>query len=142
MHLHVFYSFVVFVICMCSSIVFQWVSSLLLPNGCNVIRSLILCVISLLPGATWNTTGKVEPVCLMCEGDSCVLLFPFCCLTAVFYLLTTGNAWNITASEYCISTSSSDTVTEVLCVAVFSFLPPQWVSHTLYDMPQWCVHCQ
>ena len=60
-------------------------------------------------------------------------------LTAVFCLHTTGNAWNITASEYCIPASSSNTVTEVLCVAVFSFLPPQWVSPTLYDMPQLCV---
>ncbi len=69
-----FNSFVVVVaICMCSSLVFQWVSSSLAPNGCNVIHSLILCVISLLPGVTWNTTGECEPcLSVMCEVITCV----------------------------------------------------------------------
>ena len=126
-------SFVVVVICMCSSLVFQWVSSLLLPNGCNVIHSLILCVISLLPGATWNTTGEHEPVCLMWEGDSCVSLFPFShCLTAVFYLHTTGNAWNITASEYCTPTSSSNTVRIMVVMCCCFLLPPTSVGESDY----------
>ena len=65
-------------------------------------------------------------------------------LTAVFSLHTTGNACNITDGEYCIPTSSSDIVLLLwlLCVAVFSFLPLQSVSPSLFNMLQWCVRCQ
>ena len=61
-----------------------------------------------------------------------------CFPSPMFSLLTTGNEWKITASEYCIPTSSSNTVTKLLCVAVFSF-PPQLVSPTLPYASMMCA---
>ena len=55
-------------------------------------------------------------------------------------LHTSGNACNITGSEYCIPTSSSDNVLLLwLCVAVFSFLLSQEVSPTLPHAPMVCA---
>ena len=50
-------------------------------------------------------------------------------LTAMFCLLATGNAWNITDSEYCIPTSFSNTVTSVMCCC---FLLPTSVGESHY----------